>query len=507
MKSDGIKSDILRSADKQTFSFQEQGMVKQPNILFIMTDQLRGDSLGYAGHRDVKTPYLDTLAAKGIDFTHAYSACPNCIAARAALLTGLSPEHNKRVGYQDNVPWDYERTLPGELGKAGYYTICIGKMHVYPVRRYLGFDNVILHDGYMHASRYEDVPYRENQFYADDYFHWLKKELGADADSTYTGLDCNSWVARSWCYDEKYHPTNWVTDNVLDFFRRRDPDKPFFLMASYLKPHPPLDPPEYYLSRYINKELTPPFIGTWETKEFIEKEGRIFDSKTGPVDPELIHEMRAAYYALITHLDHQIGRVIQALIEHKLYENTLIVFSSDHGEELGDHYMFRKSRPYEGSCHIPLLFSNLEAIGINGKQGMKIDAVAELRDIMPTLLDAAGRRDDEHYDGKSLLDVIRKPDDEPREYLHGEHSYGQFSNHWIVTKNDKYIWYSESGEEQYFSLEDDPHEKENLINADDKQERISYLRSALIKELTGRSEGFTDGKRLIPGREYGPLTK
>ena len=507
MKSDGTKSDILRSADKQTFSFQEQGMVKQPNILFIMTDQLRGDSLGYAGHRDVKTPYLDTLAAKGIDFTHAYSACPNCIAARAALLTGLSPKHNKRVGYQDNVPWDYERTLPGELGKAGYYTICIGKMHVYPVRRHLGFDNVILHDGYMHASRYEDVPYRENQFYADDYFHWLKKELGADADSTYTGLDCNSWVARSWCYDEKYHPTNWVTDNVLDFFRRRDPDKPFFLMASYLKPHPPLDPPEYYLSRYINKELTPPFIGTWETKEFIEKEGRIFDSKTGPVDPELIHEMRAAYYALITHLDHQIGRVIQALIEHNLYDNTLIVFSSDHGEELGDHYMFRKSRPYEGSCHIPLLFSNLEAIGINGKQGMKIDAVAELRDIMPTLLDAAGRRDDEHYDGKSLLDVIRKPDDEPREYLHGEHSYGQFSNHWIVTKNDKYIWYSESGEEQYFSLEDDPHEKENLINADDKQERISYLRSALIKELTGRSEGFIDGKKLIPGREYGPLTK
>ena len=196
-------------------------MTKTPNILFIMTDQLRGDSLGYAGHKDVKTPYLDTLASKGVNFSHAYSSCPNCIAARASLLTGLSPEHTKRVGYEDNIRWDYERTLAGELRKAGYYTICVGKMHVYPVRSYQGFDNVILHDGYMHASRYEDVPYYENQFYCDDYFHWLKKELGADADSTYTGLDCNSWVARTWCYDEKYHPTNWVTDNCLDFLRRR----------------------------------------------------------------------------------------------------------------------------------------------------------------------------------------------------------------------------------------------------------------------------------------------
>ena len=294
---------------------------------------------------------------------------------------------------------------------------------------------------------------------------------------------------------------------VLDFFRRRDPDQPFFLMASYLKPHPPLDPPEYYLNRYLGKELTPPAIGTWETKEFIERDGRIFDSKTGPEDPELIHEMRAAYYALITHLDHQIGRIIMALIEHKLYDNTLIVFSSDHGEELGDHYMFRKSRPYEGSCHIPMVISNLEAIGIEGKAGLRIDSITELRDIMPTLLDAAGCRDDEHYDGKSLLDVIKNPAISMRDYLHGEHSYGPFSNHWIVTSNDKYIWLTETGEEQYFNLENDPHELTNLIASPTHQKRIAELRECLIKELEGRAEGFTDGKRLIPGRPYLPLTE
>ena len=482
-------------------------MNKKPNILFIMTDQLRGDSLGYAGHRDVKTPYLDTLAARGVNFDRAYSACPSCIAARAALMTGLAPQHNKRVGYEDNIPWDYERTLAGELGKAGYYTICVGKMHVYPTRRYLGFDNVILHDGYLHAARYENVPYSENQFYCDDYFHWLKKELGADADSTATGLDCNSWAARSWCYDEKYHPTNWVTDNVLDFFRRRDPDQPFFLMASYLKPHPPLDPPQYYLDRYISKELTAPYIGTWETRDYIDKEGRIFDSKTGPADDELIHEMRAAYYALITHLDHQIGRIIQALIEHNLMDNTVIVFTSDHGEELGDHYMFRKSRPYEGSCHIPMLFANLKAAGIENAEGKTISCITELRDIMPTLLDIAGARDDSHYDGRSLLNTVKDESLSPREYLHGEHSYGQFSNHWIVTPHDKFIWHSETGREQYFDLSTDPHELEDLISSPQHKARTAQLRSLLIRELEGRSEGFTDGKELIAGRPYPPVTK
>ena len=217
--------------------------------------------------------------------------------------------------------------------------------------------------------------------------------------------------------------------------------------------------------------------------------------------------MRAAYYALITHLDHQIGRLIMALIEHKLYDDTLIVLASDHGEELGDHYMFRKSRPYEGSCHIPMLFSNLEALGIEGLAGKKIDAVVELRDLLPTFLDAAGQRDDEHYDGVSLLDVMKDSSAEPREYLHGEHAYGPFSNQWIVTKKDKFIWLTETGEEQYFNLEDDPHELDNRIKDASCQARIDQMRSWLIKELEGRSEGFTDGKVLIKGRPYGPLTK
>lgn len=476
----------------------------KPNILLIMTDQLRGDALGYAGHPEVKTPYLDTLASKGVVFDHAYSACPSCIAARAGLHTGMSPEHHRRVGYEDNIPWTYPYTLAGELSKAGYYTQCTGKMHVHPLRNYLGFHNVDLHDGYLHAARYGSVPYRESQLVADDYFYWLKEELGISADVTDTGLDCNSYVARPWIYEEKYHPTNWVTDRSIDFLRRRDPEKPFFLMASYLKPHPPFDAPEYYFNLYRSKDLRPPFVGTWESDRYLKESGRIFDSKTGPIDPDLIREAQIGYYACITHLDHQIGRLIMALVEHELYDNTLILFTSDHGEELCDHHMFRKSRPYEGSAHIPLVISGgfLDNLGI--QPGNVCHSVSELRDIMPTLLDFANAPVPETVDGVSLKPLLTHPEQKLRDFLHGEHSYGEFSNHWIVTSTDKYIWHSQTGQEQYFLLSEDPHELTDLIEHPQYQERIAFLRNQLIHELTGRPEGFTDGMHLIPGCNYPP---
>lgn len=144
---------------------------KQPNIVFIMTDQMRGDCMGIAGHPDVKTPFLDTLAARGTLFDRAYSACPSCIAARAALHTGLSQEKHGRVGYQDRVTFRYPHTMAGELAKAGYYTQCVGKMHVHPLRNLMGFHNIELHDGYLGAYRRETVPYYEAQKIADDYFY------------------------------------------------------------------------------------------------------------------------------------------------------------------------------------------------------------------------------------------------------------------------------------------------------------------------------------------------
>ena len=167
-------------------------MDKRPNIILLMADQMRGDCLGIAGHPDVKTPFLDALAAEGVRYENAYSACPTCVPARATLYTGMSQEHTGRVGYEDLIPWEYPHTLAGELSKAGYYTQCVGKMHVHPLRNNLGFNDVRLHDGYLHAYRRPTTPSYEDQRVADDYYWWLKQQLGVDADPVDTGLDCTA---------------------------------------------------------------------------------------------------------------------------------------------------------------------------------------------------------------------------------------------------------------------------------------------------------------------------
>lgn len=183
-------------------------MSGKPNILLITADQFRGDCLGAAGHPDVKTPYLDSLASRGIRFPNMYSACPSCIPARAALLTGQGQARNGRVGYEDGLPWDASHTLAGELAKLGYYTQCVGKMHVHPPRKTMGFHNVELHDGFLHYYRGADVPPSMSQFETDDYLRWARDALGADFDMDCAGAQCNSWIARPWPYAERYHPTN-----------------------------------------------------------------------------------------------------------------------------------------------------------------------------------------------------------------------------------------------------------------------------------------------------------
>ncbi len=462
----------------------------RPNILLLMTDQMRGDCMGIAGHPDVKTPYLDHLAANGLRFDNAYTACPSCVPARCALHTGLKPEHHGRVGYQDRVAWNYPVTMAGELAKAGYYTQCVGKMHVHPLRNLMGFHHIELHDGYLHAYRNATIPYMENQKIADDYFYWLKTQLGINRDVTDNGLECNSFTARPWMYEERLHPTNWVTDRSIDFLRRRDRSMPFFLMASYLRPHPPLDAPECFFELYRNKELSPIPIGDWADRERLERAGRLIDADTGSCDPELMHQARIGYYACISHLDNQIGRLLDALKDDGSYSNTVILFASDHGELLGDHHTFRKIRPYQGSIRIPLLISNAPGIKPNSVS----HELAELRDILPTLTELAGAEPPKGIDGLSLLH------DTGREYLHGEHSGEALGNQYIVTKTDKYCWFMQSGREQYFRLDRDPQELHDAILDPDCQERIAHLRKLLIQELNGREEGYTDGVRLISGR-------
>lgn len=173
----------------------------------------------------------------------------------------------------------------------------------------------------------------------------------------------------------------------------------------------------------------------------------------------------------------------------------MIFFTSDHGELLGDHNLVRKSYPYQGSIHIPMLIHGPERL-LGSRQTVS-SSLVELRDVMPTLLNLAGADIPASLDGRSMLPGGGC---ETRDYLHGEHSFGGESNHFIVTGNDKYIWYSQTGREQYFDLKTDPGETKNRIQDPACTERIAALRSILIRELEGREEGYSDGRRLITGK-------
>ena len=478
-------------------------MDTRPNVILIMTDQMRGDCLsfrklsGISGNPDVKTPWLDSIAQSGILYENAYSACPSCIAARAALHTGMSQERNGRVGYKDGIEWNYEHTMAGEMAKAGYNTYCVGKMHVHPLRSLLGYNNVELHDGYLHYYRKADRPVYEDQRLADDYFYWLKNQKGIAADVTDTGIDCNSWLARPWNYDESLHPTKWVTDRSMDFLRKRDRRKPFFLTVSYLRPHPPYDAPQAFFDMYKDKELSEVPVGDWADTELYKTAGRDSISRTAPADSELLRQARVGYYACITHLDFEIGRLYMALIEEGLLENTVIIFTSDHGEMLGDHNFCRKSLPYEGSAHVPMMIAGPQHLV---KERGISDKLVELRDVMPTVLEAAGVPVPDSVDGISML-----REDAKHEWIHGEHTYDVLSNHFIVTNVDKYIWFTETGEEQYFDLKNDPKELQNRIADPACQERIAVLRSHLVDILKNRKEGFSDGEKLIAGCPVTPF--
>ncbi|MDX1682223.1 MAG: arylsulfatase [Phycisphaeraceae bacterium] len=463
----------------------------QPNILLIVVDQWRSDTLGCAGHPCVRTPHLDRLAADGVRFTNAYSATPTCVAARASLLTGLSQERHGIVGYTESVDWRYETTLAGTLADAGYHTQCVGKMHVKPYRNLMGFHNVVLHDGYLHTVQARTDDYT----LYDDYLPDLRRRLGRpEADFLDSGIGCNGYAVAPWPYDESLHPTTWVTDQAVDFLhRRRDPSRPFFLKVSYHRPHPPLDPPASFLDEYRAIDPPEPVCGDWAQDREL-PHGTSVESPV-PHDPAQIRLARQAYYAQCTHIDTQINRLTHALIRRGAEANTAIVFVSDHGEMLYDHHQISKAMPFEASAGIPCIVRPPRRWDRAVERGSECDEVVELRDVLATCCDFAGI-DRPDTDGLSMLGAADGR--ETRPWLHGEHLQGERSNQWLTDGREKYIWWSQTGEESFFDLTEDPQELHEI--AADNPERVTTWRERMVDVLRDREEGFVDDDQLVAGR-------
>jgi arylsulfatase A-like enzyme len=296
-----------------------------------------------------------------------------------------------------------------------------------------------------------------------------------------------------------------VVTQAIDFLRRRDPRKPFFLWMSFVRPHSPLDPPQVYWDQYIGHIIPPAPVGDWADKSTDAAPPIDASASRGRLEARAFHRARAAYYALITHIDHQIGRFMQMLHEHELLDNTLILFTSDHGDLLGDHNLLRKAYPYEGAAHVPFILHTPRVFDMGLARGSVAEEVVELRDVMPTFLEAAGADVPQSVEGESVLALARGEKVAWREYLHGEHTLSLESVQFLTDGREKYLWFSGEGREQLFDLVRDPTELVDLAADPANSARVGRWREILAKELAGREEGFSAGGRLVTGRSVKPV--
>jgi arylsulfatase len=465
-------------------------MNRKPNIVLIMTDQQRGDCLSIRGHKHLMTPVLDNLAAEGILFTRAYSESPTCVPSRRCVMTGQSPYTNGVVGFALGERIHTADTLPEIFRRAGYQTASIGRgMHQSPGHARYGFETI-------NENPFDD-PYSE--------FNHIWKISGRGKNFNVwphvsgSGIGANSFIARPWMHEERFHETNWSVTKAVEFLDKRDKDVPFFLYLGFVAPHPPLTPPQYYFDKYMNMQLDEPHVGDWaDNNAPIAGGGAHPEAASVKLSGRFNQQCRAGYYGQINHVDDQLRIFLERVGYEK--EDTYILFTADHGEMLGDHNCFRKSLPYEGSAHIPMILN-----GPSLPKGKQISEATCLMDIFPTFCELADIKAPEAVEGTSLLRFV---EDNPihREYIHGEHSCDT-GHHYITDGKRKFVWFTASGCEHFFDLEKDPNEMHDCIDDTYYEKEVTIWRKRLINHLKTRVEGFSDGENLIPGRDYPIVVK
>ncbi len=474
---------------------------KHPNVILIMTDQQRGDCMGCAGNPSVLTPNIDRIAADGYRFTSSYSSVPSSTPARAALLTGMSPWHHGMLGYGDEAE-EYPCESPRIMSELGYFTAVVGKNHWYPQWNRRGLDFLMSEE-----SGREMTP-----MFKSDYRKWFALQApGMDPDAT--GIGWNEHAAALYKLDENLHPTVWTGETAVEFINNYEVEKPLFLKVSFARPHSPYDPPKRVYDLYENvPEPEAPAHGDWVSEEWREPADPKANKNAaiGNFGDDYAKNSRKHYAASITFVDEQIGKILDALKENDLYDNSLIIFISDHGDMMGDHHMWRKTYAYEGSTHIPFLVKLPENIKGIQQPGTTLDYPVELRDLLPTYIDLCGGKQPEIMDGRSILPLLTERNPEWREFIDLEHCGAYFrNNNWVALTDGhiKYVWFTRSGEEQLFDLDKDPKEEHNVVGERHYKKTLKKLRAAMVDHLSERGETWVkDGKLQLIEKPvlYGP---
>lgn len=475
---------------------------QQPHIILLMSDQHRGDALHCMGNPSVISPHLDALAQDGTLFTNGYVSTPSSTPGRAGLLTGLSPWHHGMLGY-GRVAEQYRYEMPRMLRELDYYTFGIGKMHWFPQKTRHGF----------HATLVDESGRVESDEFISDYRLWFQLQApGLNPDAT--GIGWNDHGSGVYQLPERLHPTVWTGETACELIRNyRNGEQPLFLKVSFARPHSPYDPPKRLLDEYAQREVPAPWVGEWcQDKAYAQQVDPTTASKDAPFGnfgEAYAQESRRHYYANVTFIDEEIGKLIQLLKEKGMYDNALICYVSDHGDMLGDHHHWRKTYPYEGSTHIPYLVK--WPSNYHFAKGEKREQPVELRDLLPTFLEVAGGKVPDDMDGMSLLKLMNGEGAAWRKYIDLEHATCYSAdNYWCALTDGrvKYVWRFHTGEEELFDLSKDPHELKNMVGNKAYKKKLNELRQAMVLHLSERGEEFVkDGRLQVLKRTvlYSPL--
>ncbi|MCQ2427011.1 MAG: sulfatase-like hydrolase/transferase [Clostridia bacterium] len=405
------------------------------NILVLFTDQQRYDTIGANGNEYAQTPNLDKLASESVVFDYCVTPSPVCVPARLSLLAGQYPN---RTGCNLNNPLTAYKGngLYGMLTDAGYHTCNVGKMH-------------------NSRDMYGSIGFRERH---------TQEELSNPKDD-YTQFILNSPYKNVFDYmgqrSEMYyvpqvsqlpaeaHPTQWIGDRSVEFIEKQTGEKPFFLFSSFIHPHPPYAPPAPWNKLFRRESIPAPFVPE-NYKEFKKIMTPSFDCEHLGITELAAKRLKNYYYACVSFVDYQIGRIIDALKAKGLYDDTIILFSSDHGELLGDYSNFGKRSMLDAAAHVPLMMK------IPGTAPSRRSDVASLVDVAPTLLSLAGIGfDSEEFDGIDLFSARH-------DVVYSQYGHKKNGEYMVASENDKLIY--STVEDKYYYFNERP-EAVNLYDA------------------------------------------
>jgi len=373
-------------------------MPDKPNILFIMTDQQRYDCVGANGNAPIRTPHLDALAGDSANFRNAFAQAPVCVPSRVTTFTGRYPHsHRNRV---NNTPLKSDEVLlPQYLRESGYRTAVVGKVHLYPPTpervEEAGFDTVFLHDGLPKNDPYSAyVEWRKaNDPNGQVHYKALAENLSA-GDNPYRSA-----------LPEEFTETAWVgMQTRKTLCELASQGRPFFLFSSFFKPHEPFEVPAPFDSMYNDVEIPLPRRVGEEEIRLLPKPLQILTLRDGPnrdAYPQDLQWIYRSYYGTVTHIDREVGRILETLEETGLAGETIVLFMSDHGDQLCEHGIKGKNAFFEASVHVPLMLRFPKVV-----RAGNYEELVEATDILPTLFGFLGMEEPYHCQGRSFAPLI-----------------------------------------------------------------------------------------------------